>query len=44
MLITFQKSIKNHAAVLQFFLTYLVEQNKYESTSNKNVYNLNNNC
>ena len=31
------KLIKNHASVLQFFLTYFTEQNKYESLSNKNV-------
>jgi hypothetical protein len=32
-----QKLIKNQASVLQFFLTYFTEQNKYESLSNKNV-------
>lgn len=31
------KLIKNHASILQFFLTYFTEQNKYESLSNKNV-------
>jgi len=33
------KLINNHSSVLQFFLTYYTEQNKYESLSNKNVTN-----
>lgn len=32
-----KKILKNHAALLEFFFAYYLEQNKYESTSNKNV-------
>lgn len=31
------KIVKNHSSILQFFLTYYLEQTKYETTSNKNV-------
>ncbi|RNA07269.1 gamma-tubulin complex component 3 -like protein [Brachionus plicatilis] len=34
-----QKILKNHAALLEFFFAYYLEQNKYESTSNKNSLN-----